>query len=97
MSTKKCWRMDVEMALGHGLQHIGQLYAAQTSATTDQHALRKRIQALEGDVKTLQTSIERLQTVENSLSTLQQSIAAWQATDNSPTTPKPDAPRPKAR
>ncbi len=47
-------RMDVEMAMGHSLQHIGQLYATQTAANTDQQALRKQIHGLEGDVKTLE-------------------------------------------
>ncbi len=97
-------RMDVEMALGHSLQHIGQLYAAQSSATVDRQALRKSIQALEGDLKTLQVSLEhwqkaqtdRLQTVENDLAALQQRIAAWQAKANL-TVPKPGTTHPKSR
>ena len=80
-------RIDIEMAMGHALQHIGQLYAAQTGATTDRQALQKRVHTLEGDVKTLQTTVdrlqktqtERLQTLETGLSTLQRTVVAWKA------------------
>jgi prefoldin subunit 5 len=80
-------RMDVEMTMGHALQHIGQLYAAQTTANADRQALRKQIHTLEGDVKTLQTAVERLQktqtdrlqTLENGLVALQQTVTDWKA------------------
>jgi len=38
--------MDVEMAMGHSLQHIGQLHAAQTAATAERQALRKQVTTL---------------------------------------------------
>jgi len=89
-------RMDVEMAMGHSLQHIGQLYAAQTAATADRQGLYKQIQGLEGDVKTLQAVVERLQktqttrlkTLENGLVALQQNIADWKADVDSLTAPQ---------
>ncbi|MFN8492224.1 MAG: hypothetical protein U0350_31785 [Caldilineaceae bacterium] len=98
-------RMDVEMTMGHALQHIGQLYTAQSSATADQHALRKAIQALEGDLKMLQASFERwqkaqldrFQLVENNLFVLQQTITARQAAADSPSASKPNKLHPPTR
>lgn len=89
-------RMDVEMAMGHSLQHIGQLYATQSTANADRQALRKQILGLEGDVRTLQSAVERLQktqtdrlqTLENGLVALQQNIADWKADINSLTAPR---------
>ena len=47
-------RMDVEMAMGHGLQHIGKLYTAQTAANLNHYGLRDKVDTLEKTIETLQ-------------------------------------------
>lgn len=63
-------RMEVERAMGHSLQHISKLYEAQATANTDHRELRKRVDRLADDMKTLQAKIDRLQTLENGLTAL---------------------------
>ncbi|MBV7335876.1 hypothetical protein KFU94_48075 [Chloroflexi bacterium TSY] len=63
-------RMDVEMAMGHSLQHIEKLYEAQTIANSDRYELRQRVNALENEVTSipiLQTTIDHLQQLVDSL------------------------------
>lgn len=68
-------KIDVEMAMGHALQHIGHLYAAQNA---DRQALRKRVDALEAAIAHLQKmQTERLHLLETGLTTLQQTVAHW--------------------
>ncbi len=67
-------RMDVEMAMGHSLQHVSKLYTAQTSAATERQALRQKVSALEELIKTLQTRNDRLQPLPDSLAALQRTI-----------------------
>jgi hypothetical protein len=50
-------RMPVEMAMGHSLQHIGKLYAAQTICTTTQRALNEQVNQLTTAVKTLHSAV----------------------------------------
>lgn len=49
-----------EMAVGHSLQHINLLYATQTTANAERHALRQ-------EVNSLQTALRRLQQIVDSL------------------------------
>jgi len=71
-------RMDVEMATGHSLQHVSQLYTAQTSAATERQALRQKVSALEELIKTLQTRNEHLQPLPASLAALQRAVSQVQ-------------------
>lgn len=76
--------IDVEMAMGHALQHIGHLYTAQTAATTDRQSLRKRVDTLEAAIAQLQkVQTERLHILEKGLTALQQTVAHWKADVNS--------------
>ncbi len=53
-------RMDVEMAMGHSLQHIGKLYEAQIAANISRYELRGKVDTLENTVNTLQKEVTRL-------------------------------------
>jgi anti-sigma factor ChrR (cupin superfamily) len=53
-------RMNVEMAMGHSLQHLGKLYAALTTATTSRAAEQAKLDALEKRVHLQQAAIDRL-------------------------------------
>jgi hypothetical protein len=50
-------RITVEMAMGHSLQHIGKLYATQTTARTE---WRSEIDALKKQVNLVQAAVDRL-------------------------------------
>ncbi len=50
-------RMSVEMTLGHALQHIGKLYAAQSASQRD---LQEKLATLTETSKHLRADIERL-------------------------------------
>lgn len=52
--------ITAEMAVGHGLQHIGKLYEAQTAANLSRYELRSKVDTLEKSVSALQTKIARL-------------------------------------
>ena len=78
-------RMDVEMAMGHALQHIGKLYTAQN---TNQRELRDQVNSLEAEVKTLRAELnqgqprpapDRLQKVEAHVIVLNQTAANLRA------------------
>jgi hypothetical protein len=71
-------RMDVEMALGHSLQHISKLYAAQNSNAAERQVLRQQISALEEQVKTLQTKTDRLQPLLDSQVVVQRTLVLLQ-------------------
>ena len=51
-------RMTAEMAMGHSLQHIGKLYAAQTTCTSTQRALNEQVNQLVTAVKTLHSALD---------------------------------------
>ncbi len=53
-------RMNVEMAMGHSLQHIGKLYEAQTATNVSHYKLRGKIDTLEKTVNALQAKVDRL-------------------------------------
>ena len=53
-------KITIEMAMGHTLQHIGNLYEAQTTANLSRYELRSKVDTLEKTVNTLQTKIDRL-------------------------------------
>jgi len=53
-------RMDVKMAMGHSLQHIGQLHESQQAANLSRHKMRGKIDALENTVNALQKEVARL-------------------------------------
>ncbi len=53
-------RMNVEMATGHGLQHISKLYEAQTAANVSRYELRSKVDSLENTVNALQAKVDRL-------------------------------------
>lgn len=56
-------KITVEMAMGHTLQHIGNLYEAQTAANLSRYELRSKVDTLEHTVATLQARIDRLTTL----------------------------------
>lgn len=61
--------MTVEMAMGHSLQHIDNLYELQTTANINRYELRGKVDTLESRVNILQTEVARLTVlVEKSLS-----------------------------
>jgi len=53
-------RMEVEMAMGHSLQHIDKLYETQTAANVSHYELRGKIDTLENTVNALQAKVDRL-------------------------------------
>ncbi len=53
-------KIDVEMAMGHTLQHIGKLYEAQMTVTVDQQQVWQTVNTLQTDVHALQTEITRV-------------------------------------
>lgn len=53
-------RMPVEMTLGHTLQHLEQLYEAQTAANLSRYELRSQVDTLESRVSVLQAALHRL-------------------------------------
>ncbi len=63
-------RMDVEMAMGHSLQHIVKLYKAQSTANTRRQEIRDKATGLEKEVKALRAEVDRLQTLANKLAAL---------------------------
>jgi chromosome segregation ATPase len=54
-------RMDLEMAMGHSLQHIGKLYEGQATANTRRQEIRAKATKLEKEVKTLRAEIKQWQ------------------------------------
>lgn len=69
-------KMDVEMTLGHSLQHIGQLHAGQSAAHADRQAWHKQVNLIEQtisrwqeDLAALKRSVGTLQTAFDSLAT----------------------------
>ncbi|GEM_PF-521582 len=53
-------KMDVEMTLGHSLQHIGQLHASQSAANADRQALHKQVNTIEHALRSLQDELGAL-------------------------------------
>ncbi len=53
-------RMNVEMAVGHNLQHTNKLYEAQTAANVSRYEMRGKIDTLENTVNALQAKVDRL-------------------------------------
>ncbi len=53
-------RITVEMAVGHGLQHIDKLYETQTAANVSRYELRGKVDTLENTVNALQAKVDRL-------------------------------------
>ncbi len=60
LSEYEIGRMDVEMAMGHSLQHIEKLYEVQTAANVSHYELRGKIDTLEKTVNALQAKVDRL-------------------------------------
>ncbi len=67
-------RMDVEMAMGHCLQHLGQLYQAQSTANTRRQEIRDKATDLEKEVKTLRAEIKQLQRLRPQVDRLQKVV-----------------------
>ncbi len=55
-------RMDMEMAFGHALQHIGKLYDAQAATNASRYELQTKVDAQEKRVNRLQAAVDRLTT-----------------------------------
>lgn len=53
-------RITPEMAVGHGLQHLDHLYAAQAALRTE---WRAEVDALKQQLTTVQTTVDRLQAI----------------------------------
>ncbi len=54
--------LTADMALGHSLQHIAELYERQAAANATNRKLQGALDHLENKVKTLQAEIDRLVT-----------------------------------
>ncbi len=67
-------RMDIEMAMGHSLQHIVKLYKAQTTANTSRQEIRDKATELEKEVKTLRAEIKQLQRLHAQVDRLQKVV-----------------------
>ncbi|MBV7329219.1 hypothetical protein KFU94_13410 [Chloroflexi bacterium TSY] len=52
--------MDVEMAMGHSLQHIGKLHEGQNHAASEHQVLQKRMNTLEELVQGMQKGLTAL-------------------------------------
>lgn len=81
-------RMDMEMAFGHTLQHVGKLYEAHRTVVIAQRALQTQITALASEIKGLhgetqrpQNSFEvdRLQKLADSLTTCKRALISLRA------------------
>lgn len=72
-------RMDVEMAMGHSLQHIAQLSATQATTAAEQQALRQKLGALESLLHSVQSKLDRLPPLQEGLTTLNRTVAGLQA------------------
>ena len=72
-------KLTPEMAVGHSLQHIEQLYAAQTSQRQE---WRGKTDALEKRVNALQTAVDRL-------TALMEKALSRRKKPNTPSQPKP--------
>jgi hypothetical protein len=55
--------MTPEMAVGHALQHLEQLYEAQTAANLSHYDLRSQVDTLESRVSLLQSALAALKAV----------------------------------
>jgi hypothetical protein len=53
-------KLTPEMAVGHSLQHINNLYEAQTAANLSRYELRSKADTLENRVNALQAAVDRL-------------------------------------
>lgn len=53
-------RMEVEMAMGHSLQHIAQLSATQATTVAEQQVLRQKIGTIENLLHSVQSKLDRL-------------------------------------
>ena len=53
-------KLTPEMAVGHSLQHIDNLYEAQTAANVSRYELRSKVNTLENRVNALQAAVDRL-------------------------------------
>jgi hypothetical protein len=53
-------KITPEMAIGHGLQHIGLLYEGQTEAKAGRLAQQNQLERLDQRVAALQTAVDRL-------------------------------------
>jgi hypothetical protein len=71
-------RMDVEMAMGHSLQHIAHLAATQAATAAEQQALRQKIGALESLLHSVQSKLDRLPPLQEDLTTLNRTVAGLQ-------------------
>lgn len=54
-------RMDMEMAFGHTLQHVGKLYEANRTVATVQRTMQEQLAGLTTELKTLRSEIQRAQ------------------------------------
>ena len=63
-------KIEVAMAMKHALQHIDNLYEAQTTAIPRRQEIRDRIDALEKEVNTLQAEADRLRAEVDQLKTV---------------------------
>jgi len=73
-------KLTPEMAVGHSLQHIEQLYAAQTSQRQE---WRGKTDALEKRVTALQAAVDRL-------TVFMEKVLSKPKKPNAPSQPKPD-------
>lgn len=72
-------RMNVEMAMGHSLQHIAHLTATQATTAAEQQVLRQKIGALETLLHSVQSKLDRLPALHEGLTTLNRTVAGLQA------------------
>ncbi|MFN8496213.1 MAG: hypothetical protein U0350_51960 [Caldilineaceae bacterium] len=60
MSDYENGRMDMQMAFGHVMQHIGKLYEGQAVANASRYELQAKVEAQEKRAQALQVAVDRL-------------------------------------
>lgn len=87
-------RMEVEMAMGHSLQHIAHLTAGQATLTAEQQVLRQKLSTLDALQQSVQNKLDRFQPLHEGLTTLNRTVAGLQARIDrlAPQTPPKPAP-----
>ncbi len=52
--------LTADMAIGHALQHVAELYERQSIADSERRKLQDKVNHLENKVKTVQAELDRL-------------------------------------
>ncbi|MFN8493657.1 MAG: hypothetical protein U0350_39010 [Caldilineaceae bacterium] len=74
LSDYETGKLDVEMAMGHALQHIDKLYEAQSTANTESRVLQQTVSTLQNEMKTYQAQTSGLPKLQAALVRLQRLV-----------------------